>query len=139
MSNELFAAFPADAPSTDAPSTDAASTGAAYAAIAEIEARFYLDQVMALVGVDGLVEALSWPALLAAIDQHAATVRDALTRTHKEIGPVSLARYARSVLAVHRRHGRKLPSPETIDWTNAGWTVLRLVAVCSLADAANCF
>jgi hypothetical protein len=105
----------------------------------EVAARFYLDEIMAMVGVDGLVEALSTPALLAQVDQHAAAVRDSIRGADKPIGPVSLAGYARSVLAVHERHGRELPHPDTIDWARPGWTVLRLVAICSLADALDCF
>ncbi len=117
MSNERFAA-------TEEPTT-------------ESSARLYLDQIMALVGVDGLVEALSTPSLLAQVDQHAAAVRDSITAAGRSIGPVGLAGYARSVLAVHRRCGRELPS--TVDWVRPEWTVMRLVAVCSLADAADCF
>jgi hypothetical protein len=119
MSNEIFAAV-------EQPTTDAA-------------ARLYLDQIMALVGVDGLVEALQTPGLLAEIDQHAAAVRESLRSAGKAIGPVGLSSYARSVLAVHERHGRPLPSPETVNWVRPDWTVLRLVAICSLADAADCF
>jgi hypothetical protein len=40
---------------------------------------------------------------------------------------------------VHQRHGRPLPTPDSIDWEDADWTVLRLVSVCSLADAADAF
>jgi hypothetical protein len=106
---------------------------------AEVAARFYLDKIMAMVGVDGLVEALSAPALLAQVDQHAAAVRESIRSAERPIGPVSLAGYARSVLAVHERHGRELPHPDTIDWKRPGWTVLRLVAICSVADSLDCF
>jgi Family of unknown function (DUF6401) len=95
-------------------------------------ARQYLDQIMAMVGVDGLVEALSSPGVLALVDQHAAAVRDSLESAGKQIGPIALAGYARSVLAVHERHGRPLPSPSTVAWERPEWTVVRLVAVCSL-------
>jgi hypothetical protein len=111
MSNERFAAI-------DELTTD-------------LSARQYLDQIMALVGVDGLVEALSTPGLLAQVDQHAAAVRDSIAAADRPIGPLALASYARSVLAVHRRCGRELPS--TVDWAHPEWTVLRLLAVCSLA------
>ncbi|MEV4514568.1 DUF6401 family natural product biosynthesis protein [Dactylosporangium sp. NPDC049525] len=125
MSNEL----------TPAP----AAFDAGYLATAELDARFYLDQVMAMVGVDGLVEALAQPFLLAKVDQHAAAVRQSITAAGKAIDSISLAGYARSVLAVHQRHGRPLPTPDSIDWSDADWTVLRLVSVCSLADAADAF
>jgi hypothetical protein len=111
MSNERFAAI-------EEPTTDAS-------------ARQYLDQIMALVGVDGLVEALSTPGLLAQVDQHAAAVRESIRAAEKPVGPAALASYARSVLAVHQRCGRDLPS--AVDWTTPGWTVLRLLAVCSMA------
>ena len=111
MSNERFAAI-------EKPTTDAS-------------AREYLDQIMALVGVDGLVEALSTPGLLAHVDQHAAAVRESIRAAGKAIDPPALASYARSVLAVHERCGRTLPS--AVDWTAPGWTVLRLLAVCSMA------
>jgi hypothetical protein len=102
-------------------------------------ARQYLDQIMAMVGVDGLVEVLSSPGLLALVDQHAAAVRESLASAGKPVDAISLSGYARSVLAVHERHGRPLPSPETVSWESPEWTVLRLVAVCSLADAEDCF
>jgi hypothetical protein len=102
-------------------------------------ARQYLDQIMAMVGVDGLVEALSSPGLLALVDQHTAAVRDSIVSAGKPIDPISLSGYARSVLAVHERHGRPLPSPSTVSWERPEWTVVRLVAVCSLADAEGCF
>ncbi|WP_327008927.1 DUF6401 family natural product biosynthesis protein [Dactylosporangium sp. NBC_01737] len=125
MSNEL----------TPAP----AAFDASYLATAELDARYYLDQVMAMVGVDGLVEALAQPFLLAKVDQHAAAVRQSITAAGRNIDSISLAGYARSVIAVHQRHGRPLPTPDSIDWSDADWTVLRLVSVCSLADAADAF
>ncbi|WP_432829886.1 DUF6401 family natural product biosynthesis protein [Dactylosporangium sp. CA-092794] len=128
MSNELTPAAPADA-----------RFDAGYLATAELDARFYLDQVMAMVGVDGLVAALAQPFLLAQVDQHAAAVRESLVAAGKAIDSISLAGYARSVIAVHQRHGRPLPTPDSVDWKNADWTVLRLVAVCHLADAADAF
>ena len=113
--------------------------GAGYLATAELAARFYLDQVMAMIGVDGLVEALAQPFLLAKVDQHAAAVRESLTAAGKNADSISLAGYARSVIAVHQRHGRELPTPDSVDWSAADWTVLRLVAVCHLADATDAF
>ena len=104
----------------------------------ESTARQYLDQIMARIGVDGLLEALASPGLLARVDQHAAAVRNSIESAGKEVDPISLSGYARSVLAVHERHGRPLPTPATVAWPNPDWTVLRLVAVCSLADAENC-
>jgi hypothetical protein len=127
MSNELTPAAPA------------APFDAGHLPTAELDARFYLDQVMAMVGVDGLVAALAQPFLLAKVDQHAAAVRESLTAAGKVIDSISLAGYARSVIAVHQRHGRPLPTPDSVDWSDADWTVLRLVAVCHLADAVDAF
>lgn len=94
-----------------------------------------LDELMAAVGVDGLVAALRSPGLLAVVDQHAAAVRESITAADKSLDGVSLARYARSVLAVATRHGRELPDAATLDWSRAEWFVLRLVAVCSIAES----
>jgi hypothetical protein len=114
------------------------SATAAPQATTDVAARYYLDQVMAMVGVDGLVEALKAPALLAEVDQHAAAVRNSIEAGDKHVDATSLAAYARSVLAVHQRHGRPAPTPHTVDWNRPDWTVLRLVAVCAMADDAAC-
>jgi hypothetical protein len=109
------------------------STLAAPQATTDVAARFYLDQVMAMVGVDGLVEALKTPGLLAVIDQHSAAVRNSIEAGDQHVDVISLAGYARSVLAVHQRHGRPVPSPESVDWASPDWTVLRLLAICAMA------
>jgi hypothetical protein len=100
-------------------------------------ARLYLDHLMALVGVDGLVAALSSPGILAAVDQHATAVQHALRSAGKAVNPATLAGYAKSVLAVAQRCGRTLPDASTIVWGSADWHVMRLVGICSLADAAE--
>lgn len=73
------------------------------------------------------------PGVLAAVDQHAAAVRDILTLSGCRLGPVELAGYARGVQDVARdttghEHG-------TGSWASE-WTTLRLAAVCLLATAA---
>jgi hypothetical protein len=102
-----------------------------------------LDGLMAWVGVDGLVAALRTPGLLAEIDQHAAAVRDAIAAAGREVDALTLSRYARSIAAAAHRMGRPLPE-QTLDgtdtdWSQAGWHLLRLVAVCAVADEAGCF
>src|SRR4051812_9563488 len=97
-----------------------------------------LDEMMARVGVDGIVAALADPAVLALIDQHAAGVRDALANAEQELDADGLASYARSITAGARRMGRSLPAPgtapaHTAEWLAAEWHVLRLVAVCRIA------
>src|SRR5687767_7812271 len=102
-----------------------------------LTAHAVLDQLMASIGVDGLVAALRNPGLLAAVDQEAAAIRETLRGAGRSVDIVALAGYARSVLALLHRHGRALPAPEAIDWNSAGGHIVRLVAICALADAAG--
>ena len=99
-----------------------------------LTAHAVLDQLMASVGVDGLVAALRNPGLLAAVDQNAAAVRETIRASGRDLDLVSLAGYARSVLALINRHGHSVPEPGTIDWNAADGHVLRLVGICALAD-----
>jgi hypothetical protein len=103
-----------------------------------LTAHAVLDQLMARVGVDGLVAAMRLPGLLAVVDQHAAAARETIRASGRDVDVVSLAGYARSVLALLNRHGRSLPEdPAAIDWHTADATLLRLVAVCQLAEATG--
>jgi hypothetical protein len=102
----------------------------------------FLDEMMARVGVDGLAAAFASPALLARLDQHAAAVRDALQGAGRAADAEGLAAYARSIAAGALRMGRPLPEPgdapmTAAEWLNAGWPLLRLVAVCLLAESAG--
>jgi hypothetical protein len=139
MSNDLFATQSIEGTVAVPTQCHPRLTAEIAAAIADTDGCRYLDQVMAMVGVDGLVEALRNSGLLAVIDQHAAAVRDSVEAADREVGPAALAGYARSVLAVQERHGLPVPDPDSIDWKKPSWTVLRLVAVCSLAEAADAF
>jgi hypothetical protein len=107
--------------------TDAVAVGAA---------RSSLDDLMGWVGVDGLVAAIGSPGLLAAVDQHAALVRDALGDLVADAR--ALAGYAREVHGAAVRDGHLLPDPARLDWSRAASYLLRLVAVCALAGAADC-
>jgi hypothetical protein len=103
-------------------------------------ARLHLDDLMAWLGVDGLTAALRVPGLLAAVDQHAAAVRDAVAAAGRELAAPALAGYARSVTAAAHRMGSTVPDREpdgTVDWYRPGWHTLRLIAVCALADEAG--
>ncbi|GLY00073.1 MULTISPECIES: DUF6401 family natural product biosynthesis protein [Actinoplanes] len=105
-------------------------------------ARAYLDEMMARVGVDGLAAAFAEPALLARIDQHAAAVRDALGAAGRAVDAEGLAAYARSIVAGAVRMGRPVPSAGAApasrsSWGRADWTLLRLVAVCLIAEAGD--
>ncbi|HWD80661.1 MAG TPA: DUF6401 family natural product biosynthesis protein [Kribbella sp.] len=71
------------------------------------------------------------PAVQAAIDQHAAAVRDILTLSPGRIGPVELAGYAQGVEDGALRRGWRPGADLSIDWVG-----LRLAAACSLATAS---
>jgi hypothetical protein len=93
----------------------------------------FLEEIMAKVGVDGLVAAMGRPGLMAVVDQHAAAIRDSLASSGLKLEAGPLAGYASSVAAAAVRMGRELPEPATMDWSKASWFQLRLMAVCSLA------
>ena len=105
-------------------------------------ARVLLDEMMARVGVDGLVAAHADPGLLAQVDQHAAAVRDALSHAGREVGAEGLASYAKSIVASADRMGRPVPQPGHAPitgtaWLTAEWHLMRLVAVCLIAESAE--
>jgi hypothetical protein len=109
------------------------------AAVAVTRSGAYLDEMMARVGVDGLTAAFASPALLARLDQHAAAVRDALLDAGRIVDAAGLAAYARSIAAGAVRMGRPLPEPGSApiaaaDWLAAGFPLLRLAAVCLIAE-----
>jgi hypothetical protein len=120
MTNE-FLAF---APISNAPAVD--------------PARALLDEMMARVGVDGLVAAHADAGLLAQVDQHAAAVRDALAAAGREVDAEGLAAYAKAA----DRMGRPVPRPGYAydsgpAWLAAEWHLLRLVAVCMIAESSG--
>jgi hypothetical protein len=105
-------------------------------------ARALLDEMMARVGVDGLVAAHADPALLAQVDQHAAAVREALAHAGRPADAVGLAAYAKSIAAAAERMGRPVPQPghayvSGSAWLAAEWHLMRLVAVCLIAESAG--
>ncbi len=105
-------------------------------------ARALLDEMMARVGVDGLAAALGDTGLLAQVDQHAAAVRDALHHAGREVDAEGLAAYARSIVAAAHRMGRPVPEPGHAyvsgpAWLAAEWHLMRLVAVCMIAESAG--
>lgn len=105
-------------------------------------ARALLDEMMARVGVDGLVAAHADAGLLAQVDQHAAAVRDALAHAGREIDAEGLASYAKSIVAAAERMGRPVPLAGDAyvsgpAWLAAEWHLMRLVAVCLIAESAG--
>ncbi len=91
-----------------------------------------LDELTASVGVSGLAAADGSPALMAAVDQHAAGVRDSLSADVRPLTAVILAAYAEGVRDAAFRHGWT-PPEGGIDWTRNDWVLRRLLAVCVLA------
>ncbi|AGL18700.1 DUF6401 family natural product biosynthesis protein [Actinoplanes sp. N902-109] len=104
--------------------------------------RALLDEMMARVGVDGLAAALGNAGLLAQVDQHAAAVREALREAGREADAPGLAAYAKSIVAAAKRMGRPIPAPGAAyvsgaAWFTAEWHLMRLVAVCLIAETAG--
>jgi hypothetical protein len=93
-----------------------------------------LDGLATSVGSTGFAAAAHDPALLAAIDQHAAGVRDSLSGDARPPTAVILAAYAEGVRDAAVKHGWAPPAGE-IDWTRPDWVLHRLLAVCVVARA----
>ncbi|MEV4711048.1 DUF6401 family natural product biosynthesis protein [Micromonospora sp. NPDC049374] len=87
------------------------------------------------VGLDGLAAASARPGLLAAVDQHAAAVRDSLRGDRRPLTAAALAGYADGVRAAAEEYGWQPATP--IDWAEADWVLLRLLAVCALTAALD--
>jgi uncharacterized protein DUF6401 len=104
----------------------------------EASAQRTLTQLHDLVGGPGLAAAAVVPGLLAAVDQHAAAVRDILVLgvpSTGVAGAVVLAGYARGLLAQAREMGWRFGAPAgLVGWTQVDWLTARLVAVCELAQ-----
>ncbi|GII25908.1 DUF6401 family natural product biosynthesis protein [Planosporangium mesophilum] len=99
----------------------------------------FLDHLMARVGVDGLVAALRYPELMTLVNLHEAEVRDSVALDAVGVEPVALADYAAVILGDAMRTGRLLPAdPGEVDWLDADWYLLRLVAVCAVAIDSDC-
>ena len=77
----------------------------------------------------GQIAAPTW--LAAAVDQHAAEVRDALTDDRGRMRVVTLAAYADGVLDTAERRGWTIES-----CTTPSWPLLRLFAVSALTPTA---
>jgi hypothetical protein len=122
--------------------TNESTAFAAIATAAAVPADMFLDEMMARVGVDGLAAAFAEPGLLATVDQHAAAVREALLGAGRAVDAEGLAAYARSIAAAAVRMRRPLPEPglaptTVAGWAGAGWPLLRVVAVCLIAESAG--
>ncbi len=99
-------------------------------------AQLALSQLARRVATTGLVAMRARPALLARVDQHAAATRDALTDVSGRVGAVGLAAYADGVCDTAALRGWQVPaSVEYADWSDPAWPLVRLLAVCVLADS----
>ncbi|QIS06105.1 hypothetical protein F5X71_30760 [Nocardia brasiliensis] len=111
-------------------------------ALLEVSARKILNRLHKTHGVPALAAAAQLPALSAALDQHAAAVRDILEwgveDAAKVPAPVLLAGYARGLLdqvreAATGAEGTGLTGAAPGDlgsWASADWLQLRLAGVC---------
>jgi hypothetical protein len=108
--------------------------------LTEWRAQRWLATLASRFGTEGLYVAAAVPRLGAAVDQHAAAVRDVLAQSVVQnagsalTGRVLLAGYARGLLdrsgtSVEEVRGR------TPLWIDPDWLTLRLLAVCALNRA----
>jgi hypothetical protein len=100
-------------------------------------ARASLSDLADRVGAPGTAAAARLPGLLAALDQHGAALRDLLSEDGRGPSLISLAGYAEGLRDMAGDLGWQLPRPEQVDWAQAPWLLLRLVAVCQLSAQAG--
>lgn len=105
--------------------------------LAEDHAQRWLTRLMDQVGGAGLAAAASVPALLAAVDQHAAGVRDILVLgvegSAVAAGAVLLAGYAKGLLDEAGTDAGRLRAAVDGCWHRADWLTVRVLAVCALS------
>jgi hypothetical protein len=100
-------------------------------------AQLALAQLWRQVATTGQDAMRDCPALLAEVDQHAAAVREALTSVSGRVSAVGLAAYADGVIDAAARDGWQLPAdPDDFEWAAPPWPLVRLLAVCTVAEAA---
>jgi len=100
-------------------------------------ARVALAELADRIGTAGLAAATELPGLLAAVDQHAAAVRDQLTNGTRKPSQVALAGYIEGLVDTAVRLGWRRPEPHEIDWARAHWVLVRKLAICQLAKTAT--
>jgi len=94
-----------------------------------------LEALMDNVGDTGLAIADVAPGLRAAVDQHAAAIRDSLDLEGTPMTWATLVGYAHGLREAATAHGWHFPTGP-VDWTRADWVLTRLLAVCDLGRAA---
>jgi Family of unknown function (DUF6401) len=105
-------------------------------ALTEWRARRWLSSLTTRFGSDGLAVAAVVPGLGAAVDQHAAAVRDLLRDATGDPGlseRVLLAGYGRALVERFDASMEQLRIRAAGRWTRADWLTLRLLAVCALS------
>ena len=104
---------------------------------AEHRAQRWLAGLMDQVGTAGLAAAATLPALLAAVDQHAAGVRDILLLgvegSAAAAAAVLLAGYAKGLLDQAGTDGHRLRAAVGVCWHRADWLTVRVLAICALS------
>ncbi|GAA1505210.1 hypothetical protein GCM10009827_018350 [Dactylosporangium maewongense] len=100
-------------------------------------ARATLNGLMTWLGESGLAAAAASAGLQAAVDQHAASVRDALGDPEHGPNAVALASYATGVRDALIEAQWQLPPTSELDWSKAEWPTVRLIAICTLARSAG--
>lgn len=104
---------------------------------AEQRAQRWLAGLMDQVGSAGLAAAATLPALLAAVDQHAAGVRDILLLgvegSAAAAAAVLLAGYAKGLLDQAGTDGHRLRAAVGECWHRADWLTVRVLAICALS------
>ncbi|MHA6619780.1 DUF6401 family natural product biosynthesis protein [Pseudonocardia sp. DLS-67] len=105
--------------------------------LADHHAQRWLAGLMDQVGEAGLGAAAAVPALLAAVDQHAAGVRDILLLgvegSAAAAAAVLLAGYAKGLLDQAGTDAARLRAAVGERWQSADWLTVRVLAVCALS------
>jgi hypothetical protein len=105
--------------------------------VADHHAQRWLTGLMEQLGEAGLAAAAAVPALLAAVDQHAAGVRDILLLgvegAAAAAGAVLLAGYAKGLLDQAGTDAARLRAAVGECWHRADWLTVRVLAVCALS------
>jgi Family of unknown function (DUF6401) len=105
--------------------------------LADHHAQRWLAGLMDQVGDAGLAAASAVPALLAAVDQHAAGVRDILLLgvegSAAAAAAVLLAGYAKGLLDQAGTDAVRLRAAVGERWQSADWLTVRVLAVCALS------
>jgi hypothetical protein len=105
--------------------------------VADHHAQRWLAGLMDQLGEAGLAAAAAVPALMAAVDQHAAAVRDILLLgvegSAAAAGVVLLAGYAKGLLDQAGTTAAELRAAVGEHWHRADWLTVRVLAVCALS------